>query len=297
VYHRFRVDFLRSVAGALARADARYVLAAVVLHLAGLLATGQRWRIVVAAFGRRLSLTRATLINLAGVFVRNATPTTGLGGDASRIALLRVEGLTLPQGTATFLYVRAAELPAMGALAALALPVLGEAIGGSGRGVAAASIAGSLAVAVAWTARRRLRARVAEWRARTSHLQIGWATLAAAIAYASLAQAETVVRQIVAARAFGLPLTLQQSATITALSIAGGLVPTIGSVGAVEGSLVAGLIMCGAPADTAVAITLVERAISYGLSTLLGAGALAALGGRAVLQLAAARTGDAVTAG
>jgi len=82
----------------------------------------------------------------------------------------------------------------------------------------------------------------------------------------------------------------------TRLSIAGGLVPTIGSVGAIEGSLVAGLMMCGATADTAVAITLVERAISYGLSTALGAASLAVLGGRAILRVAD-RNRDAVTAG
>ena len=72
--------------------------------------------------------------------------------------------------------------------------------------------------------------------------------------------------------------------------------PTIGSVGAIEGSLVAGLMMCGATADTAVAITLVERAISYGLSTALGAVSLTVIGGRAVLRVAN-RNRDAVTAG
>ena len=105
------------------------------------------------------------------------------------------------------------------------------------------------------------------------------------------------MRQIVVAAAFGLPLTVAQSATVTALGIAGGLVPTVGSVGPIEGSMVAGLMLCGAPADTAVAITLVERAISYGLSTALGAGALGVLGGRAILRLAAGRGGNAVTAG
>lgn len=271
--------------------------AAAGLHLAGLLVTGQRWRIVTGALGCRLTLLRSTLINLAGIFVRNATPTTGLGGDASRIALLRLEGLAFPQATASFLYVRIAELPAMFLVFALAFPTLGAALHGSAARVSMASVAIIALLAIGWAARDRMRSRIAALRVQAERVRIPWPTFAAAVGYATAAQAETLLRQIVVAAAFGLPLSLTQSATVTALSIAGGLVPTVGSVGAVEGSMVAGLMLCGATADAAVAITLVERVISYGLSTLLGAGALAALGGRAVLRFAAARNGDAVVAG
>jgi uncharacterized membrane protein YbhN (UPF0104 family) len=110
-----------------------------------------------------------------------------------------------------------------------------------------------------------------------------------AVFYATLAQVETNARQIVVAAAFGLPLSIQQSATITAMTIVGGFVPTIGSIGAIDGSMVAGLMLCGANAETAVAITIVGRAISYGLSTAAGALALALLGGRRVLRAVAAR--------
>ena len=80
---------LRGIGGALTHAHLGLVALAVALHVVGLIITGERWRVVIAALGSRLSLYQTTLINLAGIFVRNATPTTGLGGDASRIALLR----------------------------------------------------------------------------------------------------------------------------------------------------------------------------------------------------------------
>ena len=96
----------RGIVGLLAHARATWVAAALALHLVGLIITGERWRVVIAAMGSRVTLARATLINLAGIFVRNATPTTGLGGDASRIALLRAEGVPLAQATASFAYVR-----------------------------------------------------------------------------------------------------------------------------------------------------------------------------------------------
>lgn len=290
------MPFVRAVGAALAHARPMLVVAGIALHLGGLLITGERWRLVVAALGGRLTLIRSTLINLAGVFVRNATPTTGLGGDASRIALLRAEGIGLPQAAAAFVYVRVAELPAMAVVVLLALPTITAVLARSARGVAVAIAVAAVALAAAWLGRRRLRERVAVLREKRANVTISRAVFGGAVCYASLAQVETIVRQIVIAAAFGLPLTIAQSATVTALSIAGGLVPTIGSVGAIEGSLVAGLMMCGATADAAVAITLVERAISYGLSTALGGASLAVLGGRAILRVAD-RNRDAVTAG
>ena len=291
------MSFLHGVGTALTHARASLVLAAITLHLAGLVVTGERWRGVVASLGGRVTLARSTLINLAGIFVRNATPTTGLGGDASRIALLRAAGVPLAQATASFVYVRAAELPAIAALVLIALPVLGAAIGRTSRQIEWAIAAAVLATVALWTARRRLRAARQTFRERTAHVRISSAAFGTAIAYATLAQIETLARQVVVAAAFGFPLTIQQSATITALSIAGGLVPTVGSIGAIDGGIVAGLMICGATVDTAVAITLVERAISYGLSTALGAAALAGLGGRAILRLVTDRTTDAVAAG
>ena len=62
-------------------------------------------------------------------------------------------------------------------------------------------------------------------------------------------------------------------------------------------AMVAGLMMSGATADTALAVTIVERAISFGLSTALGAGALALVGGRAIVRVVAARNADATAAG
>jgi uncharacterized membrane protein YbhN (UPF0104 family) len=94
-----------------------------------------------------------------------------------------------------------------------------------------------------------------------------------------------------------VPLSIQQAAAVTVMGIAGGFVPTVGSIGAIDGSLVTGLILCGATAESAVAITIVERAISYGLSTAAGAAALAWLGGRGLLQAVSERRTNTAAAG
>jgi glycosyltransferase 2 family protein len=284
-YDRFLVPgILRGIGGALADARPSLVALAVALHFVGLLITGERWRVVIAALGSRLRLHRTTLINLAGIFVRNATPTTGLGGDASRIALLRAEGVPLAQATASFAYVRLAEVPPLALVVALSAPAVATLAGRSKPALAAGAAAAALALAALWWARDRLHARAASIWARTAHLRIDRTAAALAVFYATLAQMETIARQIVVAAAFGVPLTIEQSATITAMTIVGGFVPTVGSIGAIDGSMVAGLMLFGAGADTAVAITIVGRAISYGLSTAAGAMALALLGGRSVVR-------------
>jgi len=283
VYHHDIVDFLRAVADALAQARLPAVAAAIALHLAGLLVTGQRWRSVIDALGSRLTLMRATLINLAGIFVRNATPTTGLGGDASRILLLRSEGLSLTRATAAFAYVRLAEIPAIAVVVACSAPAVAALLQRSSKALLIAAVIAAIAALVLWLRRDWLRRQAAALSNDARHVRIGRGAVVGAILYASIAQAETLARQIVVAAACGMPLTIQQSATISAMAIVGGFVPTVGSVGAIDGSIAAGLMLFGADAHTAITITLIERVISYGFSTAAGAAALAVLGGRSVL--------------
>jgi hypothetical protein len=289
--------FLGGLVDALAHASVPLVGVALVLHAVGLAITGERWRVVIAALGGRVTRARAILINLAGIFVRNATPTTGLGGDASRVALIRAEGVPLPQAAASFAYVRLAELPALAAVVLASTPFAVTLASRSRTvSIAAAVVLAALAAAM-WATRKALRARGDELLRRTRGIRIGWRPLACAVGYAALAQIETIARQIVVAAAFGLPLTIQQAAAVTVMGIAGGFVPTVGSIGAIDGSLVAGLMLCGATAETAVAITVVERAISYGVTTAAGAAALAWLGGRGVLHAVSERRTNTATAG
>jgi len=78
-------------------------------------------------------------------------------------------------------------------------------------------------------------------------------------------------------------------ATLSILTIIGGLLPSVGGLGPVEGSLVAGLVAFGVDLPTAAAITAAERLISYGFSTLSGAVVVASLGGRSLWNAARRR--------
>src|SRR2546426_4764954 len=155
------MHILRGVGSALADARLPLVAVALALNLIGFVITGERWRVVVAALGSRLRLYRTTLINLAGIFVRNATPTTGIGGDASRIALLRAEGVPLAQATASFAYVRLAEVPPLALVVALSAPAVAAVAQRNGTTLAITAVCLAAAAAVAWLARNRLPTQIA----------------------------------------------------------------------------------------------------------------------------------------
>jgi uncharacterized membrane protein YbhN (UPF0104 family) len=288
---------MRALFSTLTHAHVPLVLLALALHVTGLVVTGERWRVVIAALGTRLSLWRTTLVNLAGIFVRNATPTTGLGGDASRIALLRAEGMPLAQATASFAYVRLAELPPLVLVVLISAPAIAAVAERSARALVITSTTLIVCAVALWLMRGTLQTQFASQLERAAHLRIDRTAASLAVAYATLAQAETIARQMVVAAAFGVPLTIEQSATVTAMTIVGGFVPTVGSIGAIDGSMVAGLMLFGASAGDAIAITIVGRAISYGVSTAMGAAALLLLGGRGIVRAVSARKTNTAAAG
>ena len=57
-----------------------------------------------------------------------------------------------------------------------------------------------------------------------------------------------MIRLMVVSAALGVRLTIAQGAALTVFSIVGGLVPTVGGLGAIEGSLVTGLLLFGVSA-------------------------------------------------
>jgi uncharacterized membrane protein YbhN (UPF0104 family) len=63
------------------------------------------------------------------------------------------------------------------------------------------------------------------------------------------------------------------------VAMLGGLVPTIGGLGVVEGGLTAALCLFGVELDKALAITALERGISYILATGVGGLVLLYVGG------------------
>jgi uncharacterized protein (TIRG00374 family) len=168
---------------------------------------------------------------------------------------------------------------------------------GPALGVAAGCVAACAIAAVMMRARygTRARARVRDrWRSLASVGVAPSAVVLSTLISAAIWSLD-VLRLRLAAAAFSAPIGLLQAATLTAITIVAGWVPTIGGLGAIEGGLIAGLVGMGVPPADAIAITAVERAISYGVGTLAGFVSLSLLGGRSLWK--AVRLGAPVPEG
>lgn len=271
-------QFLTRVTGTIAEARVELVLLALVLHVAGLIVTGERWRLLMASSGTPVSLARAVLVNLAGIFVRNVTPASGLGGDAVRIGLFKVAGASLRDATLIFLWVRLVEIPAIAGMVVLATPLIGPIASTQSLTLMAGGLGAAALLAYALR-----RGRAGRWivsnLAEAARVRIPASVIGRACLWAAASWVETVLRLMVVSAAVGVRLSVAQGCALAVLTILGGLAPTIGSLGGIEGSLMAGLLLFGVPAPTATAITVIERAITYVFSTAAGAGALVAIGG------------------
>jgi len=255
---------------------------AVGLYAASVGLAGLRWQRVLAAMGVKLTLAHTCLGTIGSIFVNNVTPASRVSGEAYRAAYACAKArIDAKAATASVALDRAIELPIVGGVFLLALPSLWPLLANTHAvivGIVAVTTAIAL-VALAYRLLPRTRAFAATVRAHFVSTPIDKRQLAVAMVPGSLLWLQDLLRLQVVAHACGVHLSLQQTAVLSVLAIAGGLVPTVGGLGAVEGSLTAGLVLFGVPLSTAMAVALLERSISFVLATAVGGLAVVGLGG------------------
>jgi uncharacterized membrane protein YbhN (UPF0104 family) len=275
----------------LSAAELRYVLAALALYVASLFIVGARWRGFLRALGGDVSLVRATLATVGGIAAGNLAPSSRVGGEACRISLVRLTGTaTWRQATIAAVWDRISELPPIVVLGVMALIAVRD-LTSSWR---TASIVGGVALALilggfAMWRLRRSEIGLGGWRQHLALDRVNGRVFAEGVAYSGLLWLQDVLRLTCATLALGVTLSPTQIATLSMLAMLGGLVPSIGGLGPVEGSLVTGLMAFGVDLPTSAAITAVERAISYGFSTSAGALVIALIGGQSLWAAARSR--------
>jgi uncharacterized membrane protein YbhN (UPF0104 family) len=275
---------LRDGLATLANADPIYVAGALVLYVISLFLVGARWRVFVRALGGDVSVWRATLANLGGIAAGNIAPATRVGGEACRIALVRQSGtVTWRQATIAAAWDRVAELPPIAVLAALSVGVLRPFVPvWRARTLAIGALAVLGAVFVGVTVLKRSRNRLRQWADYLAADRVSIGTYVTGTLLASLMWIQDVLRLACATRAIGVSLSTSELAALSMIAMLGGLVPAIAGLGPVEASLAAGLLAFGVSPAHAVAVTAVERAISYGLSTAGGTLVITLVSGRSL---------------
>jgi uncharacterized membrane protein YbhN (UPF0104 family) len=271
-------------------ADPRYVSAALALYIVSLVIGGARWRGFLQMLGGDVTVGRATLATLGGIAAGNLTPGR-LGGEACRIGLGRMSGrATWRQATIAAVWDRLSEAPPIIVLGLMALIGMRHLTPGWRAaamlvGAAAAFIAGGLAIGRL----RRSAVHLAGWRERLALDRVSARVFAAGVGYSCLVWLQDVLRLICATRAVGVVLSPTQIATLSMLAMLGGIAPSLAGLGPVESGLVTGLLAFGVDVPTAVAVTTIERAISYAFSTSAGAIVIALMGGRSLWAVAYGR--------
>ena len=285
------LTLLRPIGAALAAADPAYVLLAIAIYALSVPVAAFRWRTVLRGLHHDAPMGRLMLINLAAICVNNVTPASRLGGEAIRVlALVRGRIAATSIAVLSIVYERISEIPSIAFLVVVALVVAGRGLPavtplGVAVAVVVACVLVALAVRLAPMIRRRLHA--------ITVTAMAPRVFAMAAAVSAAVWILDVMRLRAAAAAVGASISVGQAVTLAAITVAAGLVPSIGGLGVIEGGLVGGLVAFGVKPAEAAAITAIERAISYGLASLAGAGALSALGGRALWSAARTR-GDEV---
>jgi hypothetical protein len=280
------IEILRSAWHILTTADLAWVGAAVAIYAASLLAAGARWRLAVRAVGGEVEWPHASMATVAGVFVNNVTPTGRLGGEACRIAITRLRGsLSITRGALASLCDRLSDVPVVLVLTLSALPVLYDYVQGRAHLLLAIVLVILAAVLLfgRWL-RFTVRTMLSSWRSELQDLPISRGAVALGFGLSALIWVGDVLRLVTVGLAFDTRFTVPQATALAVIALVGAFAPTIGGLGAVEGGLMGGLALFGVTIENAIAITTVERGISYGLSTVSGALIVSLLGGRSLLR-------------
>ncbi|MET1128437.1 MAG: flippase-like domain-containing protein [Thermoproteota archaeon] len=273
------------------------LLAAVLAYASLILLYSLRWLVALRSVGVRASISSALKSYFLSLLVNNITPSSRAGGELVRAGYIYIRsnrGTSTAARIATALaFERLTEaIPAVG----LAILAAGWSIY-AGRSIPIASLGGALLVVVLlvvgvkywdrWMelAARKLGANIGSDAIRLKDMIGNRRLMAIFISTGVVVWALDVVRIYLVAAAVGAPLSGPKLILATITYIVLGLFSlTPGGLGIVEGGFTATLKALGLKASEALSITLLERAISYGLSTLMGLVVLAAEGGRSLLS-------------
>lgn len=284
------------------RASDRGVISlAVAIYFSSVFVWALRWRVALASLACRVRLRLLTAIVLSGIFLNNMTPIMRMGGDPfGRVYLLQKLAnarysaamaasigehaydplfTVLLLTTGLFIHVRDASSPLgvliliVGLATAVGVGVgprifFKQRIGLSGMGRALSRIGG-------WVWRRTDKQRIVQgvesfyagiyttidtWQ---RGIQIG--------AFTAAIWAMDVLRFYVIFQGLGYRPDTGTLLLASSLPVLVGLIPFLpGGLVIVEGSLVAMFAARGVPLDVAVAVTMVERGISFVLSSIVG---------------------------
>lgn len=261
----------------------RYLFLALLTYYLSVVVYALRWKLVLRGMGKDAPLLELLKAILASIFMNNVTPTSRGGGEVLRIAWIsKRKGIPLGISTTSVVYERILESIPVFALFLVGMFYFSQVP------ETAAFIVMALIIAVwvkwDWFVKlsfKLFRKGVSEEEVeRIASLKDKHHITLGGIVLSSCVWILDVVRLKLVTLAFGLHLGWGLLVVISVANLILGLIAfTPGGIGIVEGGLVGVLIHFGIPMALAVPITLLERFISYVMSSLVGFFVLVTSGG------------------
>lgn len=294
---------------ALRGANYGFVILAIAMYTFSTLFWSARWRVALSAIGQKVGLRDLYLVVYGSIFINNVTPLTRTGGDpigrtyllqkskgvpyASSFASVVSEyildapvffsflalGLLMYLGASSF-WPLLAVIGIWMAAVFLLVPVTRSILR---KRIAAGRISGTI-VRVLRVFRRRVNkvriARGVEKLYGGTHIVISrWRTALSMVTFSVLLWTFDMLRVFFVFQALGYQAPLTMLLLSSTLPTIAGWIPFLpGGIGVVDVTFVWIFMLFGFPLYVATAATLIERAISYVFSTIVGAGALSYLG-------------------
>ncbi|WP_050003100.1 lysylphosphatidylglycerol synthase transmembrane domain-containing protein [Thermococcus eurythermalis] len=267
-------------------ASLRYFILAVATYYLSVLLFALRWKYVLRGTGVDLPINDLFKANLAGLFVNNITPMSRGGGEFLRMLWIsRLRGVPLGISAITIIYERILEsIPVMVMVAVGFLYfATSESL------VLVPLLAGLLIIWLKWERFIELTLRLFrvnlsdEEKARLISLRSCGTANLVGITASSLVWVLDVARLKLLTLAVGLEVSIPVLVFVSVVNLVLGIAAfTPGGVGIVEGGLVGTLTYVGLSPALAVSVVVLERFISYVLSSLSGLAVLLTSGGREV---------------
>lgn len=271
-------------ASAVENASLRYLALAFITYYTSVFLYAVRWKLILGGIDRDAPLMELVKAIMASIFMNNVTPLSRSGGEILRVAWVSKRA-DIPSGVsaASIVYERILET-----VPVFLLFLAGISHFSSGESILLVllGIAGVFAMWIKWDSfvklsLRLFRANVSdEEMEKISNLRKMHSINLAAIALSSSVWLLDVTRLKLIGLAFGINLPWAVVALVSIANLLLGLVAiTPGGVGIIEGGLVGALTYFGIPMAMALPMTLLERLVSYVVSTIVGFLVLLASGG------------------
>jgi len=300
-------QFLVNLKKVLTRTNLFLFCLAICIYLLSIPLSVLSWNAVLKMFDSAVSVFQLIPILMAGVFVNNTTPMSRAGGEIIRVYGL-CEKSKLPYTVAILSVAlsKLIEIIPIGLMSIISISVLVQKQIISWQQLRFMGMIGCLIVViVVWFIYKRhyistLWSKLLHYLIRQEKKFNGKQFTAKQISrsiktkkkafgesllFSSLLWTLAVVRLKVLAYALGIEFPFSVAAAVTVWYVmVGFLAFTPGGIGIIESGLVGSLVLMGIAPSQAFALTVLERAISYVLSTGIGAFCLFALGGKQLLK-------------